>query len=244
MIYNFLKECSPILENEKCDFESVLKKFEKVEKSYTGFMPAIVGDIYPVFALECTSANKIVNDYVPQVYIIPIEGHGDWALLGFNNLINNFYDNDELGDESIYYSASLEEVLLLEKQGIENHLAMSDGTGYGVVYCLITMPNGVQVDLIVMCMKPEDCWMNVMEKYDISCDILVDSNKGMGDWFFLTPLYSVMKNTSKSNLLPKFYFCGKYASGGAPPEFEPYYTIPENIKRVTEYDKTIYLTNW
>ena len=89
MFYDFLKECSAVLEEEMYDYESVLRRFAAVERTYTGLMPSIVEDLYPIYALECTSANRFVKNNMPQVYFVPIEGHGDWAISGFNHLINN-----------------------------------------------------------------------------------------------------------------------------------------------------------
>ena len=245
MFYDFLKECSAVLEEEMYDYESVLRRFAAVERTYTGLMPSIVEDLYPIYALECTSANRFVKNNMPQVYFVPIEGHGDWAISGFNHLINNFYDNDEIDNfYREYYGASLEEIIILRSKGIEDHLTLSDGTGYCAAFCHLTMPNRIQVFVIILSMKPEDCWTQVMEKYDIPCDILIDSHKGMGDWFYRVPLCSAMKNSPKTELLPKYYFCGKYSWGGAPEEFEEHYTIPEEIFRANEYDKIIYLTKW
>ena len=68
MFYDFLKECSAVLEEEMYDYESVLRRFAAVERTYTGLMPSIVEDLYPIYALECTSANRFVKNNMPQVY--------------------------------------------------------------------------------------------------------------------------------------------------------------------------------
>ena len=50
MFYDFLKECSAVLEEEMYDYESVLRRFAAVERTYTGLMPSIVEDLYPIYA--------------------------------------------------------------------------------------------------------------------------------------------------------------------------------------------------
>ena len=70
-----------------------------------------------------------------------------------------------------------------------------------------------------------------MESYNVKADMLIDSTKGLGDWFEAVPLYTVYKTTKKPELLPQYYFKGKYIKPSAPPSFIHLYDVPESGKR-------------
>jgi len=96
-----------------------------------------------------------------------------------------------------------------------------------VVYLRLSTKHDRIVHAVILIDIPYVIWTEVVERYGITTDILIDSHKGMGGWFDDTQLYSVMKNTSMSYLLPSYYFKGKYISRDAPEGFNKLYIIPE-----------------
>lgn len=205
-------------------------------------MPAITADLYPVFALSCTSAKQIIS---PDVYIIPVGAHDYWAKPYFEEIINKFYEEDEYDEQ---FDIELEEMLLLNNTNSGCFFSLTDGTNCNVVFCRIALPDGSERYLFILPDTPDDCWRNIIEHYEINCGILIDSHKGLGDWFGNVPLYKSMTETAKKYLLPQYYFRGLYVSCEPPRCFNLIYTIPENMMFnghiVDNWQKEIFETNW
>lgn len=240
MIYDFLFDCKGAINNEVADFQELLQNIRNTPIC-VGFMPAVWDDLYPVFALSCTSAKRIIS---PNVYIIPIGAPNCVdAKPFFEEIVNNFYQNDEFREQ---YDIELEEMLLLNNPKLSNSFSTSDATKYNVIFCRITLPNGTENALVIVPETPEDCWNKVFEPYEIKCDILIDSCKGMGNVLDPTRLYKVMRETNATELLPHYYFRGMYVKKEPPNGFNLLYTIPEEIpgQVFRNYEKEIYEIDW
>lgn len=241
MLFDFLYDCQCALINEKSDFQETLREFAN-KFVCVGFMPAVTDDLYPVFALSCTSAKQVVS---PNVYIIPVGAHNYWAKPYFEEIINKFYQEDTFREQ---FDIELEEILLLVNPRLNCSFSLCDGINCNVVFCHITLPNGMDNYLVIVPERPEVCWEKVVESYEIKCDIVIDSHKGMGDWFDDVPLYRIMSQTHFKELLPRYYFKGRYISQDAPCGFKLLYTIPEKISTNGRYvgdgEKEIYETDW
>ena len=243
MLYDFLYDCQNVIINEIDDYQEVLRKYVN-RPTCIGFMPAITDDLYPVFALSCTTAKQIIS---PNVYIIPVGGHDYWAVPNFEKIFDNFYQNDEFREQ---FDIELEEVILLSNPRLRCSFSLSDGTKYNLVLCRITMPNREEKDLIIVPDTPDDCWNNIIEHYEIKCDIVIDSHKGMGGWFESIPLYKAMRETKVPRLLPHYYFRGLYISCDPPEGFNLLFTIPDIIHYqghglvIADCQKEIYEIDW
>lgn len=242
MLYDFLYNCNCVLNEEVNDYQALLNSFEG-KSACVGFMPAITDDLYPVFTLSCTSAKQIIS---PDVYIIPVGAHDYWAKPYFEEIINKFYKSDEFNEQ---FDIELEEMLLLNNTNLGCFFSLTDGTNCNVVFCRIALPDGSERYLFVLPETPDDCWKNIIEQYEINCGIVIDSLKGMGDWFDSVPLYRVMRETNATELLPRYYFKGLYISHDAPCGFNMLYTIPDIIinrqgKIVDDWQKEIYEIDW
>lgn len=241
MLYDFLKNCKCVINEESADYRALLSLFERMPVN-VAFMPAITDALYPAHALSCTSAKKIIS---PNVYIIPVGAHDNWAIDFFEEIVNKFYLDDEFREQ---YGIELEEMILLSNPKSNCFFTFYDGTNYNVTISRVTMSDGSEKFLIVVPENPEDCWNTIIESNNIRCEILIDSLKGMGDWLDTTPLYRILRGTNKTELLPKYYFKGLYVKHDAPFGFHKIYTIPDivyfNGHPVDSWQKEIYEINW
>lgn len=242
MLYNFIANCKCVLNEEREDYRELLKDLDEMKSCVIGFMPAITDDLFPVFALSYTSASKIIS---PDIYIIPVGAHDNWAKPYFEEIVNRFYQLDEFREQ---FDIELEEMLLLVTPELKCFFTLYDGTDYNVAVYRITLPNGLERYLVIVPLTPDNCWKEIIEPYDVKCDILIDSHKGMGDWFDSVPLYRVMRETSEIELLPQYYFKGLFISHDAPFGFKLVYTIPDRIichgRIVDNWQKEIYAIDW
>lgn len=243
MLTDFLASCIAVLDEETADFRQAAASLSRIPVSI-GLMPAISDDLFPVYSLACTSARRIVS---PNVYFVPTCAAGDWAKPCFEKIADSFYQEDSFREQ---YEIELEEMLLLRNSSISGSFRFYEGISYNVLYCHLTMPNGSPVYLFIVPLSPGDCWKEIIEPYGLKCDILIDSHKGMGDWFDSVPLYSMMRETQSVGLLPRYYFKGLFISHEAPEGFNLIYTIPETIeysyggRPVDDWQKRIYEIDW
>ena len=171
--------------------------------------------------------------------------HGNKSYL--EERIKKFYLEDEFYEQ---YEIEVDEMILLQSTEIEESFSLLEEIKYQVLYCHISTKDGRSVYLLIMPMKTEECWKHLIEKYEISCDFLIDSHKGLGGWFENTKLYHILKTTERKELLPKYYFKGLYISNPAPKDFKLVYRIPEVIyfnkrnREIDSWQKEIYRTEW
>lgn len=107
MLYKFIANCRCALNGESADYRELLKDLDGRKSCVIGFMPAVTDDLFPVFALSCTSASQIIS---PDIYIIPVGAHDYWAKPHFEEIINRFYQLDEFQEQ---FDIEFEEMLLL-----------------------------------------------------------------------------------------------------------------------------------
>lgn len=244
MLYDFIANCKCAIDEEYVDYRDLLNDLKGMRHCVIGLMPAIRDDLYPVFALSCTSARQIVS---PNVYVIPVGAHDYWAQSYFEEIVNQFYRDDEIREQ---FDIELEEMLLLVNPKLKRYFKLEDGTCYNTLVCRITLPDETEKYLVVVPLTPDDCWTNIIEPYDIKCDVIIDSGKGMGHWFDDVPLYKIMRETEAIELLPRYYFKGMYMGGYQVPfGFRLSYTILDKIVYQGHYavshgEKEIYEIDW
>lgn len=227
MFSEFLNGLSCVLPDERADFMEVREALRG--GLYVSFMPAIVEDMWPLHALECTAVHRFgPQDGQKHVCIIPMGAHDFWSGPSVKRLIEDFYERDELPDGPLSYGAELEEMLLLTSKDVSASVQISGAGAVQVIFAKITMQNGRQVYLFALPDEAHDAWRNIFERYGIPCDMLIDSHKGLGDWLEDVPLYASMKETARPELLPRFYFKGKYVSHGAPEGCSSVYQVSES----------------
>ena len=234
MLTDFLNSLNCVFPEEKADFEIVQTKLNATDSF--AFMPIVTLDLYPIHIIEETN---IQAGSINNVYILPMGTHDLFIKNEIEELLKKFYNDD---DTELSYGASIEEIIPLKSPDISYRLGFDDSEEINVIYVNILLKSGKYINAFLVADTIENCWTNIIEKYDIPLKWLIDSHKGMGDWFECTELYTLMKKSIKPSLLPDFYFKGKYISHIAPSGFELLHKVTENEPNACISE--IYKTYW
>lgn len=226
MFIDFLKSLHPILQEEEKDFGEVVDLLSN--KNFVNFMPSITFDLWPVFSIQCTDAKQELFLHNENVYIVSI-GEADFFFeRELENLVTDFYNKDQF-EPNHMYGGELEEMILLSAPFCEEKIAVEGiHNNVNVVYMNITMIDGSTAHLFFVTSTAAQTWVDIFEKNEIACHVLIDSHKGMGDWLTSTELWEKLISTKTKDLLPEFYFKGKFISNNAPEGFEFISSIKES----------------
>lgn len=219
MLSEFLANCTVVLTGEEESFYSIRSNLS-VSNPFICYMPSITLDLWPMFALQCTNVRSCIShDTAPIVYLIPIGAHHFWAKPEFCDLVLNFYREDDFPDHRNIYNYELEEMILLQYPKASDSLVLAELGVCNAIYIRMSKSGVKDVHMFILLEDPSAGWKTIIERYEIPVQLLIDSHKGMGDWFEDIPLFQHMTVTSKPNLLPTYYFKGKFISHPAPAGF-------------------------
>ncbi len=238
MLKELLLNCKTILKDEHNDYAKVVERIPN--DAVVTFFPLCWTDLWPLYVLECTDASRYKSEN--NIYIAPIGAHDFYADHILKQIIEKFYHYDEIDPNRLYYRTSLEEMILLQNDKIPHNIYIDKIGNVNVVYLNLRMKNDNEVHLFLIADTHDNVWKNIIEKYNIKTDFIIDSHKGLDDYFTRIPLYEIMKNTSKRNLLPQYYFKGKFSKDDAPCGFELVHIV--SMHEPGESKSEIYLTKW
>ena len=137
-----------------------------------------------------------------------------------------------------------EESILLTSNDIQIEKSIEvNSRKSNVIYLKLLSNIYTSVHVLILIETPTSTWTNIIEKYGVRSDILIDSHKGIGTWFEDSYLYSTMKKSTNYDLLPPYYFKGKYISHEAPDGFKKVYDVLE-AEGKHWCSNAIYKTNW
>lgn len=242
MLSDFLANCTALLTDEEESFYSIRSNLS-ASKPLICYMPSITLDLWPIFALHYTSARRYVSsNTAPIVYLLPIGAHQFWAKPEFCDLVLNFYREDDFPDHRNIYNYDLEEMILLQYPEAADSLVLAELGACNAIYIRLSNDGVKDVHLFILLEDPLEGWKTIVEHYEIPVQLLIDSHKGMGNWFEDIPLFQYMTGTSKPNLLPNYYFKGKYISHPAPKGFQFLTAIAESSGN--EHTSELFRTPW
>lgn len=225
------------------EHESWKRALERLSSAdiFVAYMPSITFDLWPAYVLECTKAKDFIDcRYKEHLYIVPATG--EWGKQEVSSCLIDWYLADRSPDESpLAYGAKLAETILLKTSEKAKAFHVKDIGDVHAVFADFIMPNHQHAYFLVVAEEPHDFWRQI-EKYDIVCDFLIHSHKGLGDWFEHVPLAQTIRNSPKRQLLPKYYFKGKFISTVDIHDAELLYTVPESKEH--QCVSQIYATNW
>lgn len=179
-------------------------------------MPMTMLSFWAIYALERKpgedfSMNGYFKNTLSGTYIIPLMN--DHVSLKVEKLINKFYNDEDLGENSFLYGIDFDEAILLNLPHCVSTMSSIELGNVNTVYVSASFDDGGEADLFFIKMTSDECWKQIFERYDIKMDMLISSDKGLGNWFPYTQLYSSMCLSSKDNLLPPLFFEGNLELG-------------------------------
>ncbi len=210
MLIDFLKLCNCVLKDEASDYSDVLDRFQ--HHCSVSMLPIVTFDLWPVYALECGRLGEHLPRSHNGTYIVPLDIRDFWCLNEVSALLSAFYNDRDTDQAGANYGAEIEEAILLYYPKIKKTMEIENMGAANVIYVKLSFGAGNTAQLFLIMETPEFCWTELYEAHDISMDILIHSNKGLGNWFPRVKLFPAMCATKKPALLPRFYFEGKYVS--------------------------------
>ena len=228
-MHRFFDSCKCTLPEETNDFQNVIKHL-LAKPAFVSLMPAIHLDLWPLHVLECTNGRQYpAHDGRNHICFMPVGAHDFWALGYFTALIQAFYRDEDMAPYAAHwYGAELDEMILLRSEACTRTVRIESAGDISAAYARFSFPGGKRVHLFLLLTTAQDGWRSIFQQYRIPCDILIDSNKGLGDWLESTALYPLLTADPLDPILPAFYFKGKYISHGAPEGFVRIYEVPES----------------
>lgn len=225
MLQDFLRQCTCTQREETADFLAVCQALES-HGTPTAYMPAVTWDLWPLCALSGANACTFTDIKRPAVYLVPIGAHEFWAESYFARLVLDFYRED-ICPETNHYGYDIEEMILLDYPDAGRLLDLQEFGSCSAVYLCLRHSTGAPAHMFLLMEDPSEGWNRIIRKYEIPVHVLIDSHKGLGDWYDAIPLCGYIAQTPPP-LFPEFYFKGKYISHPAPDGCEFICDIPES----------------
>ena len=247
MINDFLNSLHCVLQDEISDYRAILNTWIKKDH-HIAFMPAIhwYSGTYNLFDKKGGIEGKNV------IWLIPAGQCDFFWFPVLKQKVVGFYETDEIEiDGHVNFpnieAEEFEECILLHSSDIQNdqeHMIL----GANVLFVRLSLSSGRETILFILLDHQDNCWKNIIEKYNISLNWLVDSGRGTEDYFARIDLYQLMKNTSRPEILPALYFKGLYNKGEIPEGFRFLYAMLAHPDR-DGYDmwksfSAVYDTGW
>lgn len=235
----WINNCRSIIPEEEMDWIKMTNRLNATSKVV--LMPSITCDAWPIHVLNDLKYGERIMGVSPSIYVVPLGTNDFWIKQEVEQLVEAFYQDEEISDRESFYELSLEEIILLNCCDSKNYLCINKFRANGFV-AEIKTKEGDSIYVFAIMEKPEEFWEEIVQKFEIPIICIVDSNKGLGDWFTEVPLYKSMIGSNCRTVLPPYYFKGKYISANAPDSFEWIADIKESPAHtcVTQ----LYKTGW
>ncbi len=270
MVKDLFEHLNCIFPDEAEGMPALRAAFEE-KPLFTAFMPCIDMDFWPLYILEETEARKYLNGgkageaekpekperhsffgkrkaVLPPVpdgqrlFIVPLGGKDFHIRPQVTELIDDLYLRDEFPSWDLDYDGGITGIMLMELDGAEHSLEVKHIGTFSAVCLSVSWKNGGTDTLVCFWETPEWCWENIIEKYDIAVDMLINSSKGFGTKLLKGEMWPLLNGTKKPELLPPFYFNGKNSAFPEKAGFNIIYEVPESDR--FDGDSLICETPW
>lgn len=245
MINDFFISLSCVASEEENDYQEIIDEWKEKDCSVL-FMPAIFSNAGTFNLFD----QKAKSDNQNMIWIIPAGQNNYFWLKSLKKEIIEFYETDEIKypENSSFphiEAEEFEECILLHSNNIQNDPKFSI-FGANVIMYRLALTSGKETLLFILLDHQDCCWKNIIEEYHISLDWLVDSGRGMEDYFERTNLYQLMKNTPYQEILPGLYFQGLYSKEIVPDNMKFEYFMIDEMRFGTDwkYYTSVYSVDW
>lgn len=247
MIYDFFNSMHCVLQNEASDYRVICDAWSKKDY-HIAFMPAIswYSGTYNLFDQKAGVEGR------NMIWLISAGQSGFFWLPTLKQKVVNFYETDEIEiNDHISFpgieAERFEECILLHSNDLQDNPEHTI-CGANVLLVRLSLSSGRNTLIFILLDHQDTCFKRIIEGYDISLTWLVDSGRGMEDYYTRVNLYQLMTTTSHRNTLPALYFKGLFNKGEIPDGFRFLYAMLS--KPDTDgYDKwqyfsAVYDTGW
>ena len=247
MLYDFLNSLHCVVQNESSDYRAILGEWSKKDY-HIAFMPAInwYSGTYNLFD------QKAGIDGRNMIWLIPAGQSRFVWLPTLKQKVEDYYETDEIEiDEHVHFpgidAEEFEECILLHSNDLQDNPEHTILGANVLLFCL-SLSSGRSTLLFILLDHQDTCWKRIIEEYEISLTWLVDSGRGMGDYYTCVNLYQLMTVTSHRNTLPALYFKGLYNKDKVPDGFKFLYAMLSQMD-TDGHDKwrsfsAVYATGW
>lgn len=191
---------------------------------FTGYYPADFIDLWPALMLQ-------KHHYCDELLLImPIAAMHSCspAHTDLEQQIVRFLDTNSIDPKGdLYrwtwqYGYSIKRIVPLDPvtdATNRNCLDLQHLGRFGAVYMQVSHSRHADVHLLILEADPSECW-HIQEELERPVDILIESGKGMGNWFTGVPLYKYIAMGPEGRI-PRYYMKGKYMSYAGPKGTSP-----------------------
>ncbi len=247
MLIDFANDLTCILQNEVSDYQDILNILNQKDNTVL-FMPAITrtDGIFNLFD------KNIGNDGKNMIWLVPAGQHDYFWLNTLKRTITDFYLTDEIETDSNplfpgVEPEEFEECILLHSNCLQND-PENTILDANVILVRLSLTSDREAIIFILLDHQDQYWERIIENYHIKLNWIVDSHRGMGDYYLQTHLYQLMKKTTYPEVLPDFYFKGLYNKGDIPDNFQFCYAMLSQPDS-DGYDKwktfsAVFTTHW
>ena len=183
---------------------------------FTGYYPADLIDLWPALMLQ-------KHDYCRELLLVMPIGRMGWAHNDLEQQMIRFCDTGSIeatGDLHRWtaeYGYSVKRIVPLSPVTEEPGRRCLDLRHLGcfrAAHIQMSHSEFADVHLLILEADPNKSWSIQSEFYN-PFDILIESGKGMGNWFTGVPLYGSIAR-GPHDRIPRYYMKGKYMSYEGP----------------------------
>ena len=207
---------------------------------FTGYYPADVIDLWPAYVIQKWDPRRRLE----PLLIMPIGQMDQAEHRDLEQQMIRFLDTASINPQSTLarwsqmYDYCVKRICPLDPITEESSGRCLDLPPLGQfkgAYMQLSHTDYQDVHLLILEADPSDCW-RIQSKLKRPIDILIESGKGMGNWFTDIPLYQYIA-LGPGSRIPSYYMKGKYMSYDGPNgtyrEYEEYDPmISTEIRRI------------
>ncbi len=205
----FLADLTPILSDERLDFCKIAEDL-KDRSPFVLFQPSLSPDLAPMAALMQAGILQEAQDAgKPLIWLVSVSEYRSFGPEGFEALVSDFYLRDELPELALPESLQeleLKEMILLHWKKLPDCFRLPSLGMANVIYLSLALPGEAAVHCFVCAGKPEQIWDAWTVQDGCSIDWLLDSGKGMPDFFPRTELFRQFLDFDRKEMLPPFFY--------------------------------------
>ncbi len=199
----------PILQDERTDYRRIADNL-KDRSPFVLLQPAVSPDLTPMAALLQAGILQEAQDAgKPLIWLVSVDTARSSGPTWVEDIVSAFYLRDELPKLALPESLrklELEEMILLRWEKLPDSFDLLPIGTANVIYLSLTLPDEAEVHCFLCAGTPEQVWNAWTVQEGCSIDWLVDSQRGLVDYFPRTELFRQFLDFDRKALLPSLFY--------------------------------------